>query len=141
MSGVMLLRIVSAVSAVYFAAKAAMRAEPAQVELVGLPSRGRCAWAEPSKISRSLPCEFILPRATGRRQGRPEYPTALLRVDCYLVVSMFQRIRSWACLALSSPRKSASLMLPPVSIPMLEVDANLPIIDLLDSMETERMFL
>ena len=31
-------------------------------------------------------------------------------------------------------------MLPPVSMPMLEVDANRPIIDLLDSVETDRMF-
>lgn len=59
----------------------------------------------------------------------------------YFVVRTFQRIRSWACLALSSPRKSASFTAPPVSIPMLDVEAKRPIIDLLESIETDLMFL
>jgi hypothetical protein len=39
---------------------------------------------------------------------------------------------------LLSPRKFAALMLPPVSIPMLEVDVNRPMVDSLDSTGTAR---
>ena len=41
---------------------------------------------------------------------------------------------------MSSPRKSTTMMLPPGSLAMLVVDANRPLIDLLGSMETDRMF-